>query len=92
VVQLPRRSGIKAGPPFHDDLIEQDFSATAPNQKRLTDITWHHTAESKLYLARSRTCIRMVSWVLMGPMSVRQIHAAIGRFAYNGVSIRPAVR
>lgn len=37
-------------PPVHDDLVERDFTATAPNELWLTDIPEHPTAESKLYL------------------------------------------
>jgi hypothetical protein len=40
----------KAGPPVHDDLVERDFTADAPNQLWLTDITEHRTGEGKLYL------------------------------------------
>ncbi|TWD56051.1 transposase InsO family protein [Arthrobacter sp. AG367] len=40
----------KPGPPVHDDLVERDFTATAPNALWLTDITEHPTAEGKLYL------------------------------------------
>ncbi|MEW1951816.1 IS3 family transposase [Pseudarthrobacter sp902506025] len=40
----------KPGPPVHDDLVERDFTATAPNELWLTDITEHPTAEGKLYL------------------------------------------
>jgi putative transposase len=40
----------KAGPPVHDDLVDRKFTATAPNQTWLTDITEHNTAEGKLYL------------------------------------------
>lgn len=40
----------KAGPPVHDDLVARDFTAPAPNQVWLTDITEHPTAEGKLYL------------------------------------------
>ena len=40
----------RAGPPVHDDLVEQDFTATAPNQLWLTDITEHRTNAGKLYL------------------------------------------
>ncbi len=38
------------GPPVHDDLVNRDFTADAPNQLWLTDITEHHTDEGKLYL------------------------------------------
>ena len=40
----------RAGPPVHDDLVELDFTATAPNQLWLTDITEHRTNAGKLYL------------------------------------------
>ncbi|MBP2267806.1 transposase InsO family protein [Pseudarthrobacter sp. PvP004] len=40
----------KPGPPVHDDLVERGFTAAAPNELRLTDITEHPTAEGKLYL------------------------------------------
>jgi putative transposase len=55
----------KAGPPVHDDLLAivdhhgrpgRDFSATRPNEKWLTDITEHHTAEGKLYLCAIKDC------------------------------------
>jgi putative transposase len=40
----------KVGPPVHDDLIGKDFTATAPNQKWVTDITEHPTSEGTLYV------------------------------------------
>ncbi|AUI51864.1 Transposase InsO and inactivated derivatives [Arthrobacter crystallopoietes] len=40
----------KAGPPVHEDLVDRDFTATAPNELWLTDITEHRTDEGKLYL------------------------------------------
>ena len=40
----------KAGPPVHDDLVRRVFTADAPNQLWLTDITEHRTGEGKLYL------------------------------------------
>ena len=46
----------KAGPPVHDDLVDRDFTATAPNTKWLTDITEHSTAEGKLYLCAVKDC------------------------------------
>ncbi|MGV9192751.1 IS3 family transposase [Microbacterium sp. MC2] len=53
------RNGKKPGPPVHDDLcavtdengrVRHEFTADAPNQLWLTDITEHRTAEGKLYL------------------------------------------
>jgi putative transposase len=46
----------KPGPPVHDDLLQRDFTATAPNQKWLTDITEHPTAQGKLYLCAIKDC------------------------------------
>ena len=47
-----RKRGLnrKPGPPVHDDLVQREFTAEAPNQLWLTDITEHPTAEGKLYL------------------------------------------
>ena len=53
------KNGKKPGPPVHDDLcavvddkgrIRHEFTADAPNQLWLTDITEHRTGEGKLYL------------------------------------------
>jgi putative transposase len=44
------RNGKKPGPPVHDDLVQRDFTADAPNQLWLADITEHKTSEGKLYL------------------------------------------
>jgi len=47
----PRRGkGGRPGPPVHDDRVNRVFTAAAPNQLWLTDITEHRTAEGKLYL------------------------------------------
>jgi putative transposase len=62
-----RRKGKagKPGPPVHDDLlavvdekgrVRHEFTATAPNQVWLTDITEHWTAEGKLYLCAVKDC------------------------------------
>jgi transposase InsO family protein len=42
------RSGKKPGPPVHDDLVNRRFSAAAPNELWLGDITEHPTREGKL--------------------------------------------
>ena len=44
------RQGSKPGPAVHDDLVRRRFTATAPNELWLTDITEHRTDEGKLYL------------------------------------------
>lgn len=54
-----RGKGKKSGPPVHDDhcaytdkhgVTRHQFSASAPNQLWLTDITEHWTREGKLYM------------------------------------------
>lgn len=45
-----RGLNLKPGPPVHDDLVERDFAAAAPNELWPTDITEHPTAEGNLYL------------------------------------------
>ncbi len=47
----PRRGkGTRIGAPVHDDLVRRDFTADAPNQLWLGDITEHRTTEGKLYV------------------------------------------
>jgi transposase InsO family protein len=50
VFSKKRGRSRKPGPPVHDDLVERDFTAAAPNELWLTDITEHPTDEGKLYL------------------------------------------
>ena len=45
-----RGKGRKPGPPVHDDLVQREFVAAAPNELWLSDITEHWTGEGKLYL------------------------------------------
>jgi len=45
----PRSSGKIPGPAVHDDLVDRDFTAPAPDKVWLTNITEHKTAEGKLY-------------------------------------------
>ncbi len=40
----------RSGPPVHDDLVQRQFSAEAPNQVWLADVTEHRTDEGKPYL------------------------------------------
>jgi transposase InsO family protein len=42
-------SGKIPGPAVHDDLVQRNFTAPAPDLVWLTDITEHPTAEGKLY-------------------------------------------
>ncbi|MDT5015999.1 MAG: putative transposase [Mycobacterium sp.] len=74
-----RRNGKKAGPPVHDDLVRRDFTATAPNQLWLADITEHHTTEGKLYLCAVKDACsnRIVGYSIDSRMKSRLAVAAV---------------
>jgi transposase InsO family protein len=44
-----KHSGKRPGPAVHDDLVQRQFHAPAPDVIWLTDITEHPTVEGKLY-------------------------------------------
>ncbi len=44
-----RTNGKTPGPPVHDDLVQRQFTAPAPDVVWLTDITEHPSVEGKLY-------------------------------------------
>ncbi len=51
-----RGSGKSPGPAVHDDHVQRDFTAAAPNTVWVTDITEHPTAQGESTAARSKTC------------------------------------
>jgi putative transposase len=62
-----RRNRGKVGAPALD-LLERDFTATAPNQRWVADITEFDTDEGRLYLAGVLDlCARRVAGWAMGP-------------------------
>ena len=67
------RNGKKPGPPVHDDLVDRDFTADAPNQLWLTDITEHRTSEGKLYLCAVKDVFsgRIVGYSIADRMKAR---------------------
>ncbi|WP_344036653.1 IS3 family transposase, partial [Mycolicibacterium alvei] len=69
----------KVGPPVHDDLVERDFTADAPNQLWLTDITEHRTGEGKLYLCAVKDVFsnRIVGYSIDSRMKSRLATAAL---------------
>ncbi len=89
VIHRRRRSGIKTGPPVHDDLVVRDFTAGAPNQKWLTDITEHPTDEGKLYLCAIKDLHsnRIVGYSMDGRMKASLAVAALD----HAVSFRKPV-
>lgn len=76
----PKRSkGSKPGTPAHDDLVQRNFTAAAPNELWLTDITEHWTREGKLYLCAIKDVFsnRIVGWAIDSRMKARLVVAAI---------------
>lgn len=73
----------RPGPPVHDDLVERDFSAEAPNARWLTDITEHRTAEGKLYCCAVKDVFsnRIVGYAtdsrMTAQLAVRALHHAV---------------
>jgi putative transposase len=79
------RSGKKPGPPVHDDLVNRDFSAEAPNELWLGDITEHRTREGKLYVCAIKDVFsnRIVGYSIDNRMksriAVNAIESAVAR-------------
>jgi putative transposase len=61
------------GPPVHDDLVERQFTAAAPDQLWLTDITEHPTTAGKLYLCAIKDACtnRIVGYSMADRMTAR---------------------
>ena len=67
------KNGKRPGPPVHDDLVQRNFTADAPNRLWLTDITEHPTGEGKLYLCAVKDAFsgRIVGYSIAGRMKAR---------------------
>ncbi len=74
-----RRKGSAPGTPSHDDLVRRDFTADAPNELWLADITEHRTREGKLYCCAIKDVFsnRIVGWAIDERMKARLVVAAI---------------
>jgi putative transposase len=95
----PRRGkGGRPGPPVHDDQVNRVFTAAAPNQLWLTDITGHRTAgnqagEGKLYLCAIKDVYsgRVVGYSIDSRMKSRLAVAAIDNAAARRAADRAEV-
>ncbi|MCH1884430.1 IS3 family transposase, partial [Agrococcus sp. ARC_14] len=78
-----RGNGKKAGPPVHDDLVQREFVADAPNRLWLTDITEHCTAEGKLYLCAVKDVFsnKIVGYSIDSRMKSRLVVNAVNNAA-----------
>jgi len=88
-----RGTGKAPGPAVHDDLVQRDFTAARPDEKWLTDITEHPTAEGKLYLCAIKDVCsrRIVGYALSDRMTadlaVTALRTAIARRQPSGTLI-----
>jgi transposase InsO family protein len=71
--------GKTPGPAVHDDHVQRQFTAAAPNRLWLTDITEHRTAEGKLYLCAVKDCYsnRIVGYSMDSRMKASLAVAAL---------------
>jgi len=80
-----KHSGKRPGPAVHDDLVQRNFTAPAPDTVWLTDITEHPTAEGKLYACCIKDVCsnRIVGWATSSRMTrhlaVSALRQAIAR-------------
>ena len=74
-----KQSGKRPGPAVHDDLVQRDFTAPAPDMVWLTDITEHPTAEGKLYACCIKDVYsnRIVGWATSDRMTRHLAVAAL---------------
>ncbi len=78
-----RGKGKKPGPPVHDDLVQRNFTAQAPNRLWLGDITEHWTGEGKLYVCAFKDVYsnRIVGYSIDSRMKSRLAVAALNNAA-----------
>jgi putative transposase len=87
------RNGKKPGAAVHDDLVERNFTAPAPNTVWLTDITEHRTGEGKLYLCAVKDVFsgRIVGYSIADRMKARlavnAVASAIARRGVDGTTV-----
>ncbi len=77
------RKSARSGPPAHDDLVQREFIAAAPNTIWLTDITEHPTGEGELYICLVKDCFagRIVGYSIgprmTGDLAVNALNMAV---------------
>jgi len=74
-----RRHHKTPGPAVHDDLVQRDFTAPAPDMVWLTDITEHPTLEGKLYCCAIKDVFsnRIVGYSIAERMTAQRAVAAL---------------
>jgi transposase InsO family protein len=88
-----RKNNKTPGPAVHDDLVQRDFTAPAPDVIWLTDITEHPTLEGKLYCCAIKDVFsnRIVGYSIAERMTaqlaVGALRAAIARRQPTGTVV-----
>ena len=88
-----RGSGKTPGPAVHDDHVQRDFTAAAPDTVWVTDITEHPTAEGKLYCCAIKDLFsnRIVGYALddrmTAQLAVTALRTAVARRQPSGVVV-----
>ena len=88
-----RRHAKTPGPGVHDDHVQRDFNAPAPDVIWLTDITEHPTAEGKLYACCIKDVFsnRIVGYALgermTAELAVSALRSAVARRQPHGTVI-----
>jgi len=98
-VRKGRRGKAGPGPAVHDDHLQRDFTAVAPNRKWVTDITEHPTVTGqKVYCCAIKDLFsnRIVGYAIdermTAQLAVNALRAAIARRQPDGVVIVHADR
>ena len=88
-----KNGGKRPGPAVHDDLVQRNFRAPAPNVVWLTDITEHPTLVGKLYVCSIKDCCsnRIVGYAIgermTAQLAVNALRSAIARRQPSGTVV-----
>jgi putative transposase len=88
-----RSSGKTPGPAVHDDHVQRDFTADAPDRVWLTDITEHPTAQGKVYCCAIKDVFsnRIVGYAIdermTAALAVTALRTAVARRRPRGVVV-----
>ena len=88
-----RTAGKTPGPAVHDDLVQRNFTAPAPDMVWLTDITEHPTDEGKLYACCIKDVFsnRIVGYAIgdrmTADLAVRALRSAVARRQPKGTVV-----
>jgi transposase InsO family protein len=86
-------AGKRPGPAVHDDLVQRNFTAPAPDRVWLTDLTEHPTSEGKLYICCIKdVCSRRIvgystSDRMTASLAVSALRQAVARRRPKGVVV-----